>query len=247
MNTVGLIRAAWATAALRSVSMAFRSMSSLFAVESAAAWIYASKPSAAARYDLTVLRSPRIGVAPRDASASAACGVRTSAVTWWLARSAASSTAEPMYPVAPVKKMRMATHHSSSMQRDTLLDFFRDFSGGGGAFLVYDDGFRARTYTYRETADAARTFAATLQAAGISKGDKVLFWSENRPEWIIALWGCLLEGAVAVPIDYRSSVDRVRRIEAIVEARILLVGDEVSASPDIATWKLADIEWASAQ
>ena len=87
------------------------------------------------------------------------------------------------------------------MQRDTLLDFFRDFSAGNGAFLVYDAGFRARTYTYRETADAARSFAAQLQAAGIGKGDKVLFWSENRPEWIIALWGCLLNGTIAVPIS----------------------------------------------
>src|SRR3989442_2692209 len=242
--------------------MAFRSMSSLFAVESAAAWMYASKPSAAARNDFTVLRSPRIGVAPRDASTSAACGVRTSAVTWWLARSTASSTAEPMYPVAPVKKMRMATHHSSSMQRDTLLDFFRDFSAGGGAFLVYDDGFRARTYTYRETGDAARAFAAQLQAAGIGKGDKVLFWSENRPEWIIALWGCLLNGTIAVPIDYRASPDFLSRVAHSVDARLLLVGDDVEPpglkanmtpaglkasttdmKPSVAIWRLSDIDW----
>ena len=51
-------------------------------VESAAVWTYASKPSAAARYDFTVFRSPSTGVTPRDASASAACGVRTSAVIW---------------------------------------------------------------------------------------------------------------------------------------------------------------------
>ena len=48
-------------------------------------------------------------------------------------------------------------------------------------------------------------FAARLQRAGLVKGDKVVFWSENRPEWIIALWGCLLNGSIAVPIDYRAS------------------------------------------
>ena len=93
------------------------------------------------------------------------------------------------------------------MRRDTLLDFFNDVSAGRGTFLVYDDGFRARSYTYAETADAARGFAARLQSAGLGKGDKVVFWSENRPEWIIALWGCLLNGSIAVPIDYRASHD----------------------------------------
>src|SRR5881392_1272229 len=130
------------------------------------------------------------------------------------------------------------------MTRETLLDFLADFDHYQGAFLTHHDGYRSRTYTYTEVAAAARAFAARLRDARIGKGDKVLFWSENRPEWIVALWGCLLEGAIAVPIDYRSSIDLVRRIGAIVQARILLAGDEVSPPPDITTWKLADIEWA---
>ena len=69
-----------AAAAGNNVSMALRSTSSRLAPESAAVWIYASCPSAAARYDFTDERSPSTGVTPRDASASAACGVRTSAV-----------------------------------------------------------------------------------------------------------------------------------------------------------------------
>ena len=61
---------------------------------------------------------------------------------------------------------------------------------------------------------AARAFAARLHAAGLRKGDAVLFWSENRPEWIVALWGCLLQGVVAVPIDYRASADFLQRVRA---------------------------------
>ena len=49
----------------------------------------------------------------------------------------------------------------------------------------------------------ARGFAARLHEAGLRKGDTVVFWSENRPEWIAAFWGCLLAGVVVVPIDYR--------------------------------------------
>jgi long-chain acyl-CoA synthetase len=142
------------------------------------------------------------------------------------------------------------------MQRDTLLDFFRDFSTGRGEFLVYDDGFRARAYSYGQAAEAARGFAGRLQAAGIVKGDKVLVWSENRPEWIIALWGCLLAGAIAVPIDYRASGDFLSRVARTVDAKLLLVGDDVpekeigSHSPRAplkgALWKLSDVDWKKA-
>ena len=113
------------------------------------------------------------------------------------------------------------------MRRDTLLDFFDDVSAGRGTFLVYDDGYRARSYTYAETAHAARGFAARLQSAGLGKGDKVVFWSENRPEWIIALWGCLLNGSIAVPIDYRASHEFLGHVARIVDAKLLLLGDDV--------------------
>jgi len=113
------------------------------------------------------------------------------------------------------------------MRRDTLLDFFSDLAATRGEFLVYDDGFRSRSYTYAETANAARAFAARLQAAGIGKSDKVVFWSENRPEWIIALWGCILNGSIAVPIDYRASQEFLKKVARIVDAKLFLLGDDV--------------------
>ena len=72
----------------------------------------------------------------------------------------------------------------------------------------------AARYTYAEVARAARGFAARLHALGLRKGDKVVFWSENRPEWIVAFWGCLLAGIVVVPIDYRASPDFLARVAA---------------------------------
>ncbi len=98
------------------------------------------------------------------------------------------------------------------MQRNTLIDFFRDLAEIRGEFLVYDDGYRRRGHSYEEVGRAARAFAAKLAAAGFSKGDKVVFWGENRPEWVVGYWGCLLMGVIAVPIDYRSSVDFVLRV-----------------------------------
>jgi long-chain acyl-CoA synthetase len=40
----------------------------------------------------------------------------------------------------------------------------------------------------------------TLTAWGISPGDRIAILSENRPEWVIADFACLLMGAVVVPV-----------------------------------------------
>lgn len=125
------------------------------------------------------------------------------------------------------------------MSRETLLDFFDDHATHADTFLVYDDGFRSRRYSYRETAQAARAFAAELRARGIEAGEKVIVWSENRPEWIFSMWGCLLAGVVLVPVDYRSSPALLLRVAAITAARLALLGDEVSGPAELATPTLA--------
>lgn len=135
------------------------------------------------------------------------------------------------------------------MQRDTLIDFFRDMASGQDPFLVFDDGYRRRTHTYEAVGRAARGFAARLHAAGFRKGDHVVFWGENRPEWIACYWGCLLVGVVAVPIDFRSSPDFVSRVCHVVNARAVLLGDDVApggATADFGTavrWLFADFDW----
>ena len=100
--------------------------------------------------------------------------------------------------------------------------------------LSPDDGFRSRGHSYVEVARAARALAARLHELGLRKGDKVVFWSENRPEWIVAFWACLLRGIIVVPIDYRASPDFLARVVRIVSARLILIGQDVPpfAAPD---------------
>jgi long-chain acyl-CoA synthetase len=130
--------------------------------------------------------------------------------------------------------------------RDTLIDVFHDFSHARGDFLVYDDGFRSRSYSYEETTRRAKHFAVRLDDLGLVRGDAVVFWSENRPEWIAAFWGCLLRGIVVVPIDYRSSQDFLHRVSRIVSAKLILIGQEVSPpgeSPGTPVLKLHELDW----
>jgi long-chain acyl-CoA synthetase len=133
--------------------------------------------------------------------------------------------------------------------RDTLIDFFRDLERARGSFLVYDDGFRCRCHTYAEVTAGARGFAARLHDLGLHKGDKVVFWSENRPEWVVAFWGCLLGGIVVVPVDYRASPDFLARVARLVSARLVLIGQDVPPFTDAldvsgaTTWKLHELPW----
>lgn len=128
----------------------------------------------------------------------------------------------------------------------TLVDVFRSLESRRGEFLVYDDGYRVRRHTYADVTRASRGFAARLQAAGVGKGDTVVLWGENCPEWIAAFWGTVLTGAVAVPLDYRSPAEFVARVRAIVHARLTIVGEDVEQggtgeAPD--AWRMADLDW----
>ena len=130
------------------------------------------------------------------------------------------------------------------MARRTLIDFFEDVASTPGEFLTYDDGYRSWTFTYGEMASASRAFAERLRSAGIGRGDAVAIWAENRPEWLIALWGCLLNATVLVPVDYRASGAFLSRVAEIVSARAVLAGevvDRTTIDGGRPIWNLADL------
>ena len=117
------------------------------------------------------------------------------------------------------------------MTRRTLLDFFADVTSGAAARprrfspTTMDIG-RGRGPTGICGGGRARFRTGDLRAEGVAPGQAVAIWSENRPEWIAALWGALFEGVVVVPIDYRASPDFLLKVAGIVDAKAILVGDQ---------------------
>ena len=107
----------------------------------------------------------------------------------------------------------------------SLSAFFALWSRNRGEYLRCEGDLASGRLTYSEAARATSAFATHLRASGIAQGDRIIFWAENRPEWIVALWACLLEGIVAVPIDFRSSSAMVVRIAGIVSAKAVLIGE----------------------
>jgi long-chain acyl-CoA synthetase len=135
------------------------------------------------------------------------------------------------------------------MGRENLLEFFRDYFNSDAEYLVYDDGYRRWTYSYGHMANAARVFADRLIRSGATQGERILLWSESRPEWLAAFWGSLLVGAVVVPIGAESSLDFVRKVSAIVEPKVIALGDDVpwdSVDSGDAVWRLTAQDWTQA-
>ena len=65
--------------------------------------------------------------------------------------------------------------------------------------------------------------ARQLQAWGVKKGDRVILLSENRPEWAIADFACLLLGAADVPIYATQTAEQCLFVIQNSEARIAFV------------------------
>jgi long-chain acyl-CoA synthetase len=81
-------------------------------------------------------------------------------------------------------------------------------------------------WTYAELIDASRRVAGYLREQGIGKGDRVVFWGPNRPEWVAAFFGAQMLGTVAVPLDVRSLEDLLDGIDEQTEPRHMFIGAE---------------------
>jgi long-chain acyl-CoA synthetase len=106
----------------------------------------------------------------------------------------------------------------------TLLDDFRKHESE--IAIVRYQGVRRRETTYGDLARFAGRFAALLEERGIGKDDRVLLWAENGAEWVAAFYGCMLRGAMVVPLDAFGSAEFANRVAADVKPKVA-VGDAV--------------------
>lgn len=82
-------------------------------------------------------------------------------------------------------------------------------------------GFRNFTLTYGQTYTLAQKVATLLEQQGVNKGDPVLICAPNSPFWTCVFWGCLLKGAVAVPLNIQSTPEIIKLIIKQTDAKVL--------------------------
>ena len=106
---------------------------------------------------------------------------------------------------------------------ESLLNFVTKLANQGDEIAVRQRrGYRTETWTYRRIVAEANRFARELDARGVTKGHSVLLWGPNSAEWIVAFFGCLLCGALIVPIDHASSPEFACCVSKEVNAKLIL-------------------------
>ena len=96
----------------------------------------------------------------------------------------------------------------------TLSDMLRETSEkySSRPALLFKPGFRYLVTSYQELWEASGRVATLLQHRGVKKGDRVIIWGPNCPQWVYAFFGCVRAGAIIVPIDIRSTPDFLRHV-----------------------------------
>ncbi|MEE8537195.1 MAG: AMP-binding protein [Acidobacteriota bacterium] len=97
--------------------------------------------------------------------------------------------------------------------------------------------FRTRRWTRARVLACAHRFAHHLEASGVAPGDRVLIWGANSPEWAAAFLGCVLRGAVSVPVDEIAPIDLARKITKRSQPRLVVRGRS-TAEGDLAVTTL---------
>lgn len=113
---------------------------------------------------------------------------------------------------------------------ETLVDLLREAAEryGERPALLIKPGFRTRIWSYRDLAELAPRVARVLADQGLERGDRVLIWGVNRPEWAIGFFGALFAGIVLVPLDVRSQPDFVARIARRTRAKLVLASTQTA-------------------
>ncbi|MFF5496690.1 amino acid adenylation domain-containing protein [Streptomyces aquilus] len=83
--------------------------------------------------------------------------------------------------------------------------------------------------TYAELDAHADALAAVMRGHGVARGDRVLVWGPKSPDALAAMQAALRLGAVYVPVDPLSPVERVALIARECAARALCVPGELVA------------------
>ena len=113
----------------------------------------------------------------------------------------------------------------TDMPRENLLSLFSDFAKyEHDIAAVQHVGYRREAWTYAELAERSVRCAQGLRQRDIRTGDRVLLWARNSAEWMAAFWGCLLVGAVAVPMDDGAAPAFVTRVAKDAAVKLIVAG-----------------------
>ena len=104
--------------------------------------------------------------------------------------------------------------------RQLVTSYLDEFLARGDAVaFAHRRGLRTVRWSYKQIANSSYAFAELLRERGVQKADRLLLCGNNSPEWIVAFFGCLLRGAIVVPLDVQSEAGFIERVQQQVNAK----------------------------
>ena len=132
-----------------------------------------------------------------------------------------------------------------TMKTNTLTNYFKPilYNFHNREAIIYRTGFRTIRISYLDLYDSAYRMANMFQHSGLTKGDSILIWAPNSPEWIATLLACSLTGVIAVPLDMRVQANFVKHIAAETKAKFGIKSKYMSIESDISWWDTEDFSY----
>lgn len=88
--------------------------------------------------------------------------------------------------------------------------------------------FNGADYTYQDIADRVIALAGYLQHVGLTKGDRVLLYTQNCPQYVISFYAILRAGGAVVPVNPMNKQAEIDYLVADTGAKIAICALELS-------------------
>jgi len=87
--------------------------------------------------------------------------------------------------------------------------------------LLYRCGHQTEftRWSFSKFGDECKRIARGLLAAGLQRGDRVVLWSENRPQWMSVWMGTVIAGISIVPVDFLCTEQECLNIIKVTRAK----------------------------
>jgi len=91
--------------------------------------------------------------------------------------------------------------------------------------LKYKQAGAWHSVSHKRLYDDVKRIALSLEALGVEPGDRVAILSENRPEWLMADFACVMARAISVPLYPVLPAEQIEYMVRDSEAKVAFVSD----------------------
>ncbi|MDP2905224.1 MAG: AMP-binding protein [Candidatus Omnitrophota bacterium] len=133
-----------------------------------------------------------------------------------------------------------------SLKTVTIIDILEAINKDYGditAVQIREKDGTFRKISYVELGRRTVDVSSNLIKWGIVQNDRIAIYSENRPEWSVALFGIICAAAIVVPIDIKLSETEVQFILSNSQARCIFVSEKYLNIVDKIKPSLPDLKY----